>query len=92
MEEIKDIAQWEETDSELAKYKIQALNSLVNSYKRQNEFLEASIKHIEQVNKDLYERIDKAIELIKNDYFEDGSGNNIEKVLDILRGENNEDR
>lgn len=63
--EIKDIAMWEETDSELAKYKIQALNSLVNSYKRQNEFLEASIKHIEQVNTDLYKRIDKATEYIK---------------------------
>ena len=32
-------------------------------------------------------RIDKAIELIKNDYFEDGSGNNIDEVLNILQGE-----
>ena len=32
-------------------------------------------------------RIDKAIKLIEEDYFEDGSGENIEKVLEILKGE-----
>lgn len=105
MKGVKDIAMWEETDSELAKYKIQALNGLVNSYKRQNEYLEAnneyleaSIEHIEQVNKKLYERIDKAIKEI--DYFElkathlddaiylDKELSN--RLLDILRGEDNE--
>lgn len=34
----------------------------------------------------LQDRIDKAIELIEADYFEDGSGENIEKVLEILKG------
>lgn len=87
--EIPDIAQWEENDSELAKYKIQALNGLVNSYKRQNEFLEASIKHIEQVNTDLYKRLDKAIEYIINEttYSADDE---MDKLLDILRGKDNE--
>ena len=93
--EIPDIAQWEETDSELAKYKIQALNALVNSYKRQNEFLEASIKHIEQVNTNLYKRIDKAIEYIKELYEiakEQDSDNvnlidRLEIILKTLRGE-----
>ena len=37
-------------------------------------------------NRELGLRIDKAIELIKNDYFEDGSGNNIDEVLNILQG------
>ena len=41
--------------------------------------------------RDLYkQRIDKAIELIEADYFEDGSGENIEKVLDILKGRDKE--
>lgn len=33
------------------------------------------------------QRINKAIELIEQDYFEDGSGEYIEQVLSILRGE-----
>lgn len=99
--EIPDVAQWEETDSELAKYKIQALNGLVNSYKRQNEYLETSIEHIEQVNKKLYERIEKAIKYIKTHSNCGGSVQegkfiieHIEeiydgmKLLDILRGNN----
>ncbi len=32
----------------------------------------------------------KAIELLKDDYFEDGSGNNIDKVLEILGDKENE--
>lgn len=98
MEEIKDIAMWEETDSELAKYKIQALNSLVNSYKKQNEFFEASIKHIEQVNKELFDRINKAIEYINKKWEEEHYYEDIdncmtfcdydkEDLLDILRGD-----
>ena len=35
----------------------------------------------------LEERIDKAIKLLKEDYFEDGSGNNVEEVIKILKGE-----
>lgn len=98
--EIPDIAMWEETDSELAKYKIQALNSLVNSYKKQNEFFEASIKHIEQVNTNLYKRIDKAIEYceditsreidISDTDYDLGEDSVARDILDILRGENNE--
>lgn len=98
--EIKDIAMWEENDSELAKYKIQALNGLVNSYKRQNEFLEASIKHIEQVNTDLYKRIDKAIEYceeitsreidISDTDYDLGQDFTARDILKILRGEDNE--
>lgn len=53
--EVKDIAMWEETDSELAKYTIQELNG-------DNMHLKSYLKNIEQVNKVLYERIDKAIE------------------------------
>jgi len=36
---------------------------------------------------DLQDRIDKAIKLIEDDYFEDGSGRNIDEVLVILKGE-----
>ena len=99
--EKPDIAQWEETDSELAKYKITALNSLVNSYKRQNEYLEASIKHIEQVNKELFDRIDKAIEYISHEWFKreqigiselSFSYTELQHILDILRGKDNESK
>ena len=36
---------------------------------------------------DYKSRIDKAIKLLKEDYFEDGSGNNVEEVIKILKGE-----
>lgn len=49
----------------------------------------ASGKVIKEL-KDLQQRIDKAIELLKDDYFEDGSGNNIDKVLEILEGKYDE--
>ena len=38
-------------------------------------------------NPDYKSRIDKAIKLLKEDYFEDGSGNNVEEVIKILKGE-----
>ena len=41
-------------------------------------------------NPDYKSRIDKAIKLLEEDYFEDGSGNNVEEVIKILKGEENE--
>ena len=41
-------------------------------------------------NLDYKSRIDKAIKLLEEDYFEDGSGNNVEEVIKILKGEENE--
>lgn len=38
-------------------------------------------------NKELKSKLDKAIKLLKEDYFEDGSGNNVEEVIKILKGE-----
>ena len=37
-------------------------------------------------NLDYKSRIDKAIKLLEEDYFEDGSGNNVEEVIKILKG------
>ena len=37
-------------------------------------------------------RIDKVKELIENDYFEDGSFDNYDKVMSLLRGEEDERR
>lgn len=34
--------------------------------------------------------IDEVIKLIESDYFEDGSFNNYNKVMNLLKGENNE--
>jgi hypothetical protein len=56
--EIPDIVQWEETDSELAKYTIQSLSSLI---KNQEEQLKANDLMINE----LINRIDKAIELLE---------------------------
>ena len=39
---------------------------------------------------ELKARIEKAIELLENDYFEDGSGENVESVLEILKGSDKE--
>ena len=68
----------------------------------ENSKLRDKIKELEEENKTLKElnvcvgcnnnpdyksRIDKAIKLLKEDYFEDGSGNNVEEVIKILKGE-----
>ena len=41
----------------------------------------------DKVIEEIQQRIDKAIKLLKEDYFEDGSGNNVEEVIKILKGE-----
>ena len=86
--EIPDIAQWEETDSELAKYTIQSLSSLI---KNQEEQLKANDLMINE----LINRIDKAIEYIKHILINDDLCNieklkELDKVIDILRGETND--
>ena len=40
----------------------------------------------DKVIEEIQQRIDKAIKLLKEDYFEDGSGNNVEEVIKILKG------
>ena len=45
-----------------------------------------TIKTQQEQIQELIAREDKAIELIEDDYFEDGSGRNIDKVLEILKG------
>ena len=73
--EIPDVAMYEETDSELAKYHIQQALDRVQDLKEQ-------IKDLFDEYLELKDRIDKAIEEInKNKYMID-----IEKVLDILKG------
>ena len=77
--EIPEIAQYEETDSELAKYSIQRLSSLI---KNQEDQLKANNLMIN----DLLDRIIKAIKYIEKEPIDD----EIEyttRLLDILRGE-----
>jgi DNA repair ATPase RecN len=79
--EVPDIAQWEETDSELAKYTIQ---QLLKTYDDLEEQYKSLMKQIIEQNK----RIDKAIEYINNympNY--DFDHYNLEKLLNILKGE-----
>lgn len=102
MKEIKDIAMYEETDSILAKNTIGRLtNEVRTAYDRgycdcsrhDRDILERKhqqLEHIEQVNKDLYERIDKTLELLdsyklgKYDYALTPAG--LLELEDILRG------
>ena len=79
MEEIKDIAQWEETDSELAKKNILELSSsikyhidfnkkLIDEINRLEMTIDIKNKRIDELNKRLDKkgkRIDKSIEYIK---------------------------
>lgn len=48
------------------------------------------IKKQDEIIKDDYDTIIKIRELIENDYFEDGSFENYDKVMCLLRGEDNE--
>lgn len=78
--EIPDIAQWEETDSELAKKNIIELSSnikyhidfnkkLIDEITRLNMIIDIKNKRIDELNKRLDKknnRIDKAIEYIHN--------------------------
>lgn len=85
--EIPDIAMWEETDSELAKYNIQSLSTLV---KNQEEQLKANDLMINE----LINRINKATKEIKELYEiakEQDSDNvnlidRLELILNIVRG------
>lgn len=82
--EIPDIAMWKENDSELAKYSIQELTSLVIKFKEQNKQLVKAI--LNQDNK-----IDRAIEELEL-WQPEIEALKIERdyLLDILRGENND--
>ena len=92
--EIKDIAMWEETDSELAKYNIQ---QLLKTYDDLEEQYKSLMKQIIEQDK----RINKAIEILEKrieeneeiDYV-DMTGksyiNYQKEIIDILRGEDNE--
>lgn len=79
--EIPNIAMYEETDSELAKYHIQQAIDRVKDLKKQ-------IKELFDEYLELKDKIDKAIKYIET---ENSIGNEIEyttRLLDILRGEN----
>ena len=79
--EIKDIAQWEENDSELVKYHLQQAIDRVQDLKEQ-------IKELFDEYLELKDRIDKAIEYIEKEPIDD----EIEyttRLLDILRGKDN---
>lgn len=106
--EVKEIAQYEETDSILAKNTIGRLtNEVRTAYDRgycdcsrhDRDILERKhqqLEHIEQVNKKLYERIDKAIEYLKDNacyentiselFCDDLDTDSCMELLDILRG------
>lgn len=95
--EIKDIAQWEENDSELAKYTIQQLLKTYDDLEEQYKLL---MKQIVEQDK----RIDKAIEYIEKSKlnqldtyckylyinYDTGSIEHLDDLLNILRGEDNE--
>ena len=91
MEKIKDIAMWEETDSELAKYNIHKLYY-------DNKHLKSLLKHIEQEYIEFSDRIDKAIDYcediisreidISDTDYELGEDSVARDILKILRGEN----
>ena len=68
---------------------IRTCYNFVNYFFKENEHLKEQIQILVDDNAQLEDMRIEAIELIKNDYFEDGSGNNIEKVLEIL-GDTNE--
>ena len=80
IKEIKDIAMWEENDSELAKYSIQQALNRVRDLKKQ-------IKELFDEYLELKDRIDRAIEYINDNGILDLNGYDL---LDILRGETNE--
>jgi len=52
--------------------------------------LEEDLEAEKSISSNLARRILKAIKLLEEDYFEDGSGNNVEEVIKILKGEENE--
>lgn len=80
MKEIKDIATYEETDSELAKYTIKSLSSLIRNQVNQ-------LKANDLMIGELINRIDKAIEYIINETTYSDC-DEMDKLLDILRCNN----
>lgn len=109
--EIPDIAQWEETDSELAKKNILELSSsikyhidfnkkLIDEINRLEMIIDIKNKRIDELNKRLDKKgkiIDKAIEYITHEWFKreqigishlSFSYDELQHILDILRGEN----
>lgn len=88
MKEIIDSISLIEPKSPISVYEsvnVAELNKVIDRYKTIPNY-DLLIKE----NNKLKERIDKAIKLLKEDYFEDGSGNNVEEVIKILKGENND--
>ena len=93
MKEIKDIAMWEETDSELAKYNLQ---QLLKTYDDLEEQYKSLMKQIIEQDK----RIDKAIEYceditsreidISDTDYDLGEDFTARNILKILRGKDNE--
>lgn len=81
---MKDIAQYEENDSILVKYTIMELQVKNNNLKTAlDESQEVVISYIEE-NKELKDRINKAIEYIKEKYNCELFQN--KKLLNILKG------
>ena len=91
--EIKDIAMWEENDSELAKYSIQELTSLVIKFKEQNKQLKNVIlnqdKKIDEVIEYCEEITSREIDISDTDY-ELGEDFTARDILKILRGKEDE--
>ena len=58
-------------------------------YNQLEEYDKTVIKLSKEIKK-LKETINKSIKLLEEDYFEDGSGYNVEEVIKILKGEENE--
>lgn len=80
MKEIKDIAMWEETDSELAKYTIQKQNY-------EMEEAQELINYLDREKLKLQQRIDKAIKKYEKCKEEDYCTLALD-MYDILRGNN----
>lgn len=98
--EIPDIAQWEETDSELAKYTIGKLQGEIEKLKNEiyqlnldkNELMKTGFECCDKVRNKYKSRIDKAIEYIRsNEWGEDYKKSNCRThLLNILEGVSNE--
>lgn len=63
------------------------VNELYNNLDAKDKIINEQALEIARLKEDKK----KAIELLKDDYFEDGSGHNIDKVLEIL-GEKENDK
>lgn len=84
--EVPDVAQWEETDSELAKYTIGKLQEELKITQEKWEQDKQFYRHRLEENIDYRNRINKAIEYIINETTYSAC-DEMDKLLDILRGE-----